>query len=192
MQKYAFYSFSSLVTRGNVTDVNFFSTATTYFALCYPYFCQTFIRLHTSNSDMSSTLPSTHSVVVSLGSNVDAERNIDGALSRLRAILQGCKCSGRLWTVPVGAPKEAGAWPTKRFLNMILAATTPLTVADLQAELKLIERDLGRLDDEKRRGVVRIDIDLLAYDGQRFHEADWQRPYIKELLEDFSADSLVF
>ena len=35
---------------------------------------------------------------------------------------------------------------------------------------------------ERKQGIVRIDIDILLADGQRHHEDDWERPYVKNLL----------
>jgi hypothetical protein len=31
---------------------------------------------------------------------------------------------------------------------------------------------------------VTIDLDLLQYDEQRYHEKDWQRPYVSLIIND--------
>ena len=39
-------------------------------------------------------------------------------------------------------------------------------------------------------GVVEADIDLLMYDDVKLHEKDWQRSYIKELVEELRVKKL--
>lgn len=36
-----------------------------------------------------------------------------------------------------------------------------------------------------QRGKIAMDIDLLKYDNQRFHESDWTRDYIVKLMKHF-------
>ncbi len=43
-----------------------------------------------------------------------------------------------------------------------------------------IERDHGRTPEDKSRGIVKIDIDLLCYDGELLKPEDWQRGYVRE------------
>ena len=40
---------------------------------------------------------------------------------------------------------------------------------------------MGRTAEDRRLGIVRIDLDLLQYDDTRFHLRDWERPYVKLL-----------
>lgn len=52
----------------------------------------------------------------------------------------------------------------------------------LRQMLKDMERTIGSTPTERKQGIVRIDIDILLADGQRHHEDDWERPYVKNLL----------
>jgi len=36
-------------------------------------------------------------------------------------------------------------------------------------------------------GVVRMDVDLLLYNGERYHEEDWNRSYIQTLMKEIEA-----
>ena len=31
---------------------------------------------------------------------------------------------------------------------------------------------------------VTIDLDLMQYDEERYHEKDWQRPYVQNIIHD--------
>lgn len=131
---------------------------------------------------MSHPLPPLHRVIVSVGSNADEERMVAEAARRLSLLLEGALCSPRLRTQPVGKPLEAEEWPAPTFLNMVVAGGTRLPADELERWLKDTERALGRREDEKRRGKVSIDLDLLAYDQRRFHPGDWQRQHVRRLL----------
>jgi 2-amino-4-hydroxy-6-hydroxymethyldihydropteridine diphosphokinase len=52
----------------------------------------------------------------------------------------------------------------------------------LTRKLKDIELLLGRTPEERAQGLVRIDLDVLEYDGIRHHLRDWERPYVQDLL----------
>lgn len=41
---------------------------------------------------------------------------------------------------------------------------------------------MGRTQEDRTAGIVRIDLDLLQYDNDRYHLRDWERDYIKKLL----------
>ena len=58
-----------------------------------------------------------------------------------------------------------------------LTRPPPLTPTQLTALLKLTEQETRRTKQH-----VTIDLDLMQYDGERYHLADWERPYIQRLL----------
>ena len=49
---------------------------------------------------------------------------------------------------------------------------------------KDIERRMGRLPKDKREHRVPIDIDILQLGQTIYHDKDWQRHYVKQLLSD--------
>ena len=49
--------------------------------------------------------------------------------------------------------------------------------------IKNIERKCGRRVAESRKGIIAVDIDLLLFDSERLHETDWNRGYVKNLLQ---------
>lgn len=114
-----------------------------------------------------------HRVFIALGSNTHQAAHIRWASERLAFLLDGCRLSRVLWTPDI---KGSGRW----YLNRLAAATTPLSAEALQQLLKDIEAESGRTKE-----AVTIDLDLMQYDEQRYHEPDWQRPYITRLQAGF-------
>ena len=76
-----------------------------------------------------------------------------------------------LWTADI---KGSGRW----YMNRLVVGKTELSVDDLQNLLKQIESETRRTHE-----AVTIDLDLMQYDGQRYHEKDWQRPYVTMLIK---------
>ena len=77
-------------------------------------------------------------------------------------------------TAPVGFDSP------RMFYNQVACFTTPLTASQVRECLKKIERDHGRTADDKARGIVKIDIDLLCYDGEVLKPQDWLRVDVRE------------
>lgn len=91
------------------------------------------------------------------------------------------------------APRDSFDQP--RFLNAALELETDLEPADLLAELKRLERSLGREPDGRRWAPRVIDLDILSFDGRcvtdpehdlivphaRFHERRFALEPVAEL-----------
>ena len=88
--------------------------------------------------------------------------NLGDRLAHLRQALAGLPglraCSSVYETEPWGKLDQP------RFLNLCCALETHLVPPDLHAELKALERALGRQPGGERWGPRPIDIDLLTYD----------------------------
>ncbi len=69
------------------------------------------------------------------------------------------------------------------YINQLVSAETTLSSEDLTSRLKDTEKSLGRTPELRRHGIVPIDLDLLLYDDKHFHLQDWERSYIKDLLQ---------
>ena len=121
-----------------------------------------------------------HSVLISLASNHEQEKNLSEARKALTQVLISPDYTPAIWTEPYG--KKEGAL----YLNQLVSAQTDLDNDELNCRLKEIEKAQGRDDEARRQGLVPIDLDLLLYDQQRFHLRDWQRPYIQQLLPKLS------
>lgn len=102
-------------------------------------------------------MPTVH---IALGSNLgDRRALLTAALDALRAnpAVRVLAVSTFIETAPVGGPPGQGA-----YLNGAVAIETDLAPAALLAELKAIERSLGRRDGP-RWGPRPVDLDILFY-----------------------------
>jgi 2-amino-4-hydroxy-6-hydroxymethyldihydropteridine diphosphokinase len=115
-----------------------------------------------------------HRVIIALGSNYRQSAHIHWASERLSFLLDDCRLSSVLWTADI---KGSGKW----YMNRLAAGYTELTADDLQQLLKQTEAETGRTKE-----AVTIDLDLLQYDEQRYHEKDWQRPYVTHIIDDIN------
>lgn len=113
-----------------------------------------------------------HRVIIALGSNYRQSAHIRWASERLSFLLDNCRLSRVLWTADF---KGSGKW----YMNRLAAGYTELPVDNLQQLLKQTEAETGRTKE-----IVTIDLDLLQYDGQRYHEKDWERNYVSAIIND--------
>ena len=125
-----------------------------------------------------------HQVLISLAANCDQEKNLGEARKRLAQVLSDVSFTRKLWTDPVGVCHHARSI---RYLNQLASGHTMMTPDELCQWLKQTETSMGRTADDRREGIVRIDLDLLRYDDDRYHLKDWERSYVKLLLCPSSA-----
>lgn len=100
-------------------------------------------------------------VYISIGSNIDREKNVLSALDRLH------EWFGNLVLSPV-YESEAVGFVGEPFLNLVVGVDTGLSVAELSMRCKQLEADNGRrrdVDVPKFSGRT-LDLDLLTYDDQ--------------------------
>ena len=91
---------------------------------------------------------------LSLGSNINAQANIDFALQELEKVLSSTQCSSTHQT-------KAEGFEGDDFLNLIFAGETELSFEDLNKKLKKIEDDSGRERDVPKFSARTLDIDIV-------------------------------
>ena len=94
---------------------------------------------------------------VSVGSNVDRERNVKAGLDALSAVYGELRLSSVFESEPVGFEGDP-------FYNLAVGIDTSQTVAALAEVLRKIEDDCGRRRDTPRFSSRTMDLDLLTYD----------------------------
>lgn len=112
-------------------------------------------------------------VILALGSNEDPEQCIALATLQVEAILPHIRWSRPIYTQPICSPR------TNLFLNRVAMAETELSFDELRTACKDIEKRMGRTGDSKVTGVIPIDIDLLAWNGEILKPEDWTLDYIR-------------
>ncbi|SEA31635.1 2-amino-4-hydroxy-6-hydroxymethyldihydropteridinediphosphokinase [Xylanibacter ruminicola] len=117
-----------------------------------------------------------HHIIISLASNINHEANLEAARTQLTQLLSEVHFTSAIYTEPVGTLRQ------EPYLNQLCKGTTALGMNLLNEVLKEIEKRLGRTHNED--GIVTVDLDLLEYDGERFHHRDWERNYVKDLINE--------
>ena len=118
-----------------------------------------------------------HNILIALGTNVIADR-IRFVETCLEQSFEEVRFTQTIPTEPIGERFKG-----KQFYNAVMAGKTNLAMSEVEEQLKRIEQLAGNTLDKRNMGVVEADIDLLMYDDVKLHEKDWQRSYIKELVE---------
>lgn len=116
-------------------------------------------------------------VILALGSNTHRTRNMALAKTSLRNLFPVITFTRAIITENIDASSAD-------FLNCLAETETDLSVDTLKHLLKNIEHQLGDSHQQHANGTVIMDIDLLLYDHTRYKEADWERPYIKQLMTE--------
>lgn len=119
-----------------------------------------------------------HNILIALGTNVIADR-IRFVETCLEQSFEEVRFTQTIPTEPIGERFKG-----KQFYNAVMAGKTFMARNEVVEQLKRIEQLAGNTQDKRNMGVVEADIDLLMYDDEKLHEKDWQRPYIKELVEE--------
>ena len=120
---------------------------------------------------------SLHTVIIALGTNYHQESNMAEGRKGLAGLLDAVSFSRDMWTEAIGIVSPP-------YLNSLAYGKTRLSVRGLKSKLKTLERTLGDTTEERSEGRIHIDLDLLQYDEERHHVADWQREYIQTLYHE--------
>jgi 2-amino-4-hydroxy-6-hydroxymethyldihydropteridine diphosphokinase len=96
-------------------------------------------------------------VFLGVGSNIERERYITAGLDALHAMFHELALSSVYDSAAVGFAGQP-------FLNLVVAAHTELSLAELAAKLRHIEFEFGRPSNATRFSARHLDIDILTYD----------------------------
>ena len=114
-----------------------------------------------------------NTVIIGVGSNIDAERNVSVAKRMLGEKLSVLGESKFVRTKPIGSREQ------KDFLNGSLLIETRLGRKQLKTLLKGVEFALGRDAGEDRYGPRKIDLDILVWNGQIADSDVYEREFLR-------------
>ena len=119
---------------------------------------------------------------LSLGSNINAQANINLALEELEKVLSNTQCSSTHQTTAEGFEGDD-------FLNLIFCGTSSLSFESLNQKLKDIENSSGRDRNSPKFSSRTLDIDIvlqLSDDEEILFESDEIAKYrfVSEPLEE--------
>ena len=112
---------------------------------------------------------------VSVGSNVEREKNVAAALDRMKDEFGDLQCSRTWETAAVGFEGDP-------FYNLVVAFETEMNPRDLAGFLHRIEDEMGRERSGGKFSSRNIDLDLLLYDDLVLDEDGLKLPR-PEILE---------
>ncbi|WP_076542479.1 2-amino-4-hydroxy-6-hydroxymethyldihydropteridine diphosphokinase [Shewanella sp. UCD-KL21] len=98
-------------------------------------------------------------IYISLGTNIDPVAHMQSGLIDLHQQFGPLQLS-RMFE------SEAVGFQGTNFLNMVAAADTDMSIAEVVASFKRIEKQNGRIRGEKKFSPRSLDIDLLLYDDE--------------------------
>lgn len=112
---------------------------------------------------------------VGIGSNIEREANIRGAVQALRQRFDALTLSRVYESRPIG-------FEGADFYNLVAGFETSLPIEQLLGELRGIEQNHGRKRTGKRFAARTLDLDLLLYNGMVRHDNEVDVPRA-EILE---------
>ena len=95
-------------------------------------------------------------VFVSIGSNIDREHNIRGALTELESVFGPLLRSNVYESEAIGFEGDA-------FYNLVVGFDSDMSVDELKSEFDRIEKRYGRTAQSRRFAPRTLDLDLLLY-----------------------------
>lgn len=113
-----------------------------------------------------------HNIYLSIGSNIEPEKNLTQAIFELKKLV-GIQAVSSAWrSAAVGTSGPV-------FLNAAILVGTPLSAADLKAQVLLpIETKLGRIRTTNKNAPRPIDLDIIIFDEHLLDEELWNQAHI--------------
>ena len=116
-------------------------------------------------------------VIVSIGSNIDADFNIREMLALLGRKVKILQVSPLIRTRPVGITDQPD------FTNGAVKIETDMEIDDLNHTLKSIEDQLGRDRSLPKFGPRTIDLDIVAWNRKIIDEDYYERDFLKASVD---------
>ena len=122
-----------------------------------------------------------HKILLGIGTNIDTCFNMKQATDYLRYYFPNIKFTSTIETKPYGDMF------TTPFINALAYFETDKSKDEIQLQLKLIEKKMGRKSSHKKEGVIIIDIDLIKWNNEVLKPDDLKRDYMQQLLQEINA-----
>lgn len=123
--------------------------------------------------------PIMNTFIISMGSNENRTENMSRCRCLLSKYYPDIMFSEMINTEPFGDNYQSD------FLNQLALINSEDDDLTMTERLKKIEAEIGRQSEEKSRGIIKIDVDLLVVNGNIIKVEDFERPYINNLFENF-------
>lgn len=126
-----------------------------------------------------------HLVIVSVGSNIEPQHNLQSTRKILASEVELLGESAVIQTAPDGYQNQPD------FLNGAYLLATTMSYEDFNRYLKTVEERLGRVKGPIKSGPRCIDLDIIIWDGKVVHDDYRQKKHyvvnpVNELLQRHS------
>jgi 2-amino-4-hydroxy-6-hydroxymethyldihydropteridine diphosphokinase len=118
--------------------------------------------------------------IIAVGSNINAETNIQQALEHNKNIDSQANIATLLRTKPVGFTEQAD------FINTAFSFDSALNATALKVHLKGIEAQLGRVRTNNKNGPRTIDLDIVKIDNDIIDEDYHQYDFVKKSVDELA------
>ncbi len=119
-----------------------------------------------------------HRCIICLGSNYQCKEHLGRARRMLSEAFPQIRFAAERLTSPYGLSNPSP------FSNQVALIDTPFEEQKVYGICKTIEAACGRLPEDKKQEIVRIDIDLLRIDDKIRKEEDFNRFYVQHSLKE--------
>ena len=113
-----------------------------------------------------------HTCLLCLGSNSNRKIHMEAARKALNDHFPNIRFTEEMTTEAIG----------DRFLspfsNQVAKMKTALSIEEIRKILKQIEKENGRLPEDKAHGIVKLDIDLLTFDEVILKPDDMKKDFV--------------
>lgn len=121
--------------------------------------------------------------VIAVGSNIEAEKNINQAFISLKALDRSACMAHLLRTKPVGFLAQAD------FINTAFSLTTALEQDALNLYLKNIEVQLGRVRTDNKNGPRTIDLDIVQVNQNIVDDDYYKYDFVKQSVDELTVNT---
>lgn len=115
-----------------------------------------------------------HHCLLCMGSNTDRSAQLSVARKVLCATFPDIRFGEMMETEAIGSGFHSP------FSNQLAKFSTTLSPDSVHDLFKELERQSGRVPEDKALGVVKLDIDLLVFDNEVLKPEDMKREYIRK------------
>lgn len=120
-------------------------------------------------------------ILIAIGSNHEAERRMNEVKVLLQVFFSDIVFSPSMQTKDINMEGPD-------YINMVAVFHTSLSYQQVNSLLKKLQTMCGNSEEARSRHEVAMDLDILAFNDRLYHLNDWQRPYIKQLVNTILAD----
>ena len=119
-----------------------------------------------------------HSCLLCLGSNYQRHTAMEAARKALSQHFPEIRFSKEMETEAIGDKFLS------TFSNQLAVLNTALSSGEVRTILKQIEKENGRLPEDKEQGIVKLDIDLLIADDRILKPDDLKKEFVQRGIQE--------